>query len=462
MTEFSAKQRAVAADKARDDFYFFTRWMYLQRTGTPWMRAEHHEIIASALMDVYHGKYHFLLINIPPRYGKTEIVKHFVAWTLGRHPDSEYIFSGYSAGLAEDSGWATREIVTHSAYAEIFPDLRINEDRNKRTDWRTTSGGIVYAAGAGATITGFGAGKKRDGFGGATVVDDPLKPEDANSEPTRKSVNNWFPNTIWPRRNSPHTPIIVIMQRLKEDDPSGFLIGGGLGVKFEHICLEALRPDGTALWPRMHTVEALRLMQEAMPYTFAGQYQQQPAPAEGGFFKPDKISIVDAIPFGTRFVRGWDLAATQNDGDWTAGGKIGLMPDGRWLIADIRRFQGAPEDVEAGIRNAAEADGQSVAVELAQDPGAAGKAHVTYLTKQLAGFTVHSTPESGDKITRAEPLASQVNVGNVLMLRDEGWNDKLISEMRMFPNGKHDDQIDALSRGFNALTGGGTWAFGSI
>jgi predicted phage terminase large subunit-like protein len=463
MIEFSAKQRAVAADKAHEDFYFFTRWMHLQRSGTPWLRADHHEVICNALMDVYHGKYHFLLINIPPRYGKTELVKHFVAWTLGRHHHSEYIYSGYSATLAEDSSWATREIVTHPAYREIFPELTINEERNKRSDWRTTEGGIVYAAGAGGTIVGFGAGKKRPGFGGAFIADDPLNPEVANSEAERATTSAWFQRTVATRRNSPHTPLIVIMQRLHEDDPSGFLLAGGLEFKFQHVCLPALREDGTALWPLMHTAEALRGMQHARPYTFAGQYQQSPSPPEGGFFKPDQMQIYRAVPVGTRFLRGWDLAATQGDGAYTAGLKLGVMPDGRWIIADVERLQGSPDRVEAAIVNTAMRDGGSCRVSLPQDPGQAGKAQIAYLTRQLAvaGCAVESSPESGDKVTRAEPFAAQVNVGNVVLLAGE-WNDALIGEMRVFPNGKYKDQVDAGSRAFNSLSGGGSWAFTSI
>ncbi|WP_315378165.1 phage terminase large subunit [Kingella denitrificans] len=91
-------------------------------------------------------------------------------------------------------------------------------------------------------------------------------------------------------------------------------------------------------------------------------------------------------------------------------------------------------------------------ISLPQDPGAAGKAQILYLTRQLAGFAVKSSPESGDKTTRAEPFTAQVNVGNVLVLDDGTWDTAaLVAEMRLFPNGKHDDQIDALSRAFNEL-----------
>jgi predicted phage terminase large subunit-like protein len=456
------KQRAVAAALAQEDLYFFSRWMFLQRRGFKWLRGKQHQIICDALMRVYRGECKRLIINVPPRYSKTELaVINFIAWSLGRHPDSEFIHTSYSGTLAETNTWETRELVSHPAYREIFPNVALRADSLARGDWRTTAGGRVYASGSDGTIIGIGAGKKRDGFGGAIIMDDPHKANEARSDTVRESVIEVFQNTLESRRNSPHTPIILIMQRLHESDLAGWLLAGGNGEKWELVILPAIQEDGTALWPEMHTIEVLRQMQQAAPYTFSGQFQQQPAPPEGGLFKPDAMPTFDAIPFGTRFARGWDFASLHDHGDWTAGGLIGEMPDGRWLIADMARFQGSPDEVEAGIRNAAARDGVGTTVEIPQDPGQAGKYQVAYLTRQLSGFVVHSSPESGDKVTRAEPLAAQVNVGNVCLLRAP-WNNALIAEMRLFPNGKYDDQIDALSRGFNALSGAGTWAFGSL
>ena len=462
MPEFTEKERAVAGHRARDDFYFFTRWMYLQRTGRLWARNWHHQAVADALMRVFRGQTLRLIINEPPRYSKTEQLMNFVAWAEGKEPDSEFIYTSYSGTLAENNSWQTREIVTDPAYRPIFPRLRLNSDKNSRGDWRTEQGGVVYAAGAGGTITGFGAGKKRPGFGGAIIIDDPHKPDEALSDNVRKGVIDWYKNTLRHRLNAPNTPIILIMQRLHEEDLAGWLLAGGSGEKWENVCLPAIQDDGTALWPAMHDIETLQKMARAMPYDFAGQYQQKAAPAAGNLFKPDNIGVVDVIPFGTRFVRGWDFAATDHSmAPATAGMKLGQMPDGRYLIADIRRLQDTPEEVEKALKNCAAADGIGVEIDIPQDPGQAGKSQVSYFIKALAGFVVHSSPESGDKVTRAKPFAAQVNVGNVLMLRAP-WNDSLIAEMRVFPNGRFKDQVDAGSRAFARLSGGGTWSFASV
>jgi predicted phage terminase large subunit-like protein len=263
-------------------------------------------------------------------------------------------------------------------------------------------------------------------------------------------VIDWFQNTLETRKNSPRTPIILIMQRLHEADLAGFLVAGGNGEEWEHVMVPAISETGEALWPAKHSLEQLRVMERSNPYVFAGQYQQRPAPLAGGEFKPDAIGTIDAIPAGTRLVRAWDFAGTDNDGDWTAGAMLGAMPDGRYVIGDMARFRAGPEVVEATLKATAQRDGKNVIVSIPQDPGQAGKGQVRQFTRTLAGFTVSSKPVSGDKITRARPLAAQVNIGNVVMLRGE-WNQALINEMRNFPNGKHDDQIDALSLAFDYL-----------
>ncbi len=449
--EKSEAHRIAAQIEAEQEFYFFARYMFMVRRGFRWRQALHHRIICDALMRVFLGECKRLIINIPPRYSKTELIKEFIAWSLGHYPDSEFIYTSYSGRLAASSSWDVRDLVQVQEYRDIFPGMVLRDDSQARDEWRTTAGGIMYAVGAGGTITGYGAGKHRPGFGGAILIDDPHKADEARSDVIRQGVIDWFQNTLESRKNSPETPIILIMQRLHESDLAGWLLDGGNGEEWEHVCLPALQDDGTALWPEKHTVEDLRRMEAASPYTFAGQYQQRPAPLDGGLFKPDRIEVVDAIPaVPITWVRGWDMASVSDGGDWTAGAKLGKLPDGRYIIADMVRMQEGPDARDAMMVNTAKRDGVSTKISIPQDPGQAGKTQVIYLTRQFAGFRVITSPESGDKVTRAEPFAAQVNVGNVLMLRGP-WNDALINEMRMFPNGSYDDQIDGCSRAFSEL-----------
>ena len=193
-------------------------------------------------------------------------------------------------------------------------------------------------------------------------------------------------------------------------------------------------------------------MEKAKPYVFAGQYRQRPAPPDGGVIKPDLMTIVDAIPLGAvEWCRGWDLGASAS-GDFTAGAKIGRLVDGRYIIAHVAREQFETHQRDMLIKNTATSDGKALKQSLPQDPGQAGKSQVLAFAKLLTGHNVHFSPESGDKVTRATPLASQINAGNVLLLRG-AWNDPFKDECRLFPNGKYDDQVDAAARGFNALLG---------
>jgi predicted phage terminase large subunit-like protein len=451
MRIFNQSEIEAAGLLAREDLYTFSRWMFARRRGYQWIRSNHHKIICDALMRVFNGECKRLIINVPPRYSKTELaVVNFVAWAMGKVPDSEFIHASYSAQLAANNSAQIRSMVQHEDYQRIFPDCTLDSDA--RSHWTTTNGGVMYAAGAGGTITGFGAGKHRDGFGGCVLIDDPHKADEARSDVIRENVIDWFQNTLESRRNSPDTPIVLIMQRLHERDLAGWLLNGGNGEEWDHVCLPAIQEDGTALWEDKHKIEDLRRMEQAAPYVFAGQYMQSPAPAEGGLFKPDQLQVIDALPAQQiTWVRGWDLASTTT-GDYTAGVKLGKLPDGRFIIANVVRIRVGPDERDAAITNTAAVDGFNVKISIPQDPGQAGKTQVLYLTRALSGYRVTSSPESGDKVTRAEPVAAQVNIGNVMMLRGE-WNEQLKDEMRMFPNGANDDQVDGLSRAFSELIG---------
>ena len=446
MIELTDHERAALEMAAPHDLYLYSRYMFAEMRGYKWRQNWHHEAICEKLEQVYNGEIKRLIINIPPRYSKTELaVVNFTSWALGKAPDAEFIHVSYSATLAANNSSKLRSVIQHEAYQRIFKTRLESENKQHLV---TTDQGAFFTTGTGGTLTGFGAGKARADFGGCIIIDDPMKADEARSEVQRENVIDWFQNTLESRTNNRDTPIIVIMQRLHEDDLAGWLLDGGNGEEWEHLCLPAIQNDNTALWPDKHTIAELRVMEQAKPYVFAGQYQQQPAPPSGGVIKPDMIQVVDAIPAGVvKWVRGWDLASSKDEGDFTAGPKLGQLADGRYIIADLVHGQFSVDERDAAIKNTADSDGKKVKISLPQDPGQAGKTQKLYMARNLAGYSLVITPESGDKVTRAEPFAAQINVGNVMMLK-ASWNDALKNEMRMFPNGRHDDIVDGCSRAF--------------
>lgn len=179
-------------------------------------------------------------------------------------------------------------------------------------------------------------------------------------------------------------------------------------------------------------------------------------PTAGMYFTRSDFEVVDAAPACVKWVRAWDQAGTKRDKknkdpDWTAGLKMGKTEDGRYVIADVDRFQENPGTVNRRIKNNADQDGKATRVRLAQDPGQAGKSQARSQTSMLSGYDVSVKPVTGDKETRAKPLSSQVENGNVMVVR-AAWNDAFFTEMENFPDGAHDDQVDAASDAFDELS----------
>ena len=408
--------------------------------------------------DLTAGKRPKLVIQAPPQHGKSVQIIDFIAWLAGQNPDWRQIYTSFSERLGVRANLRLQRLYDSEIYQEIFPGTNINSSRVVTVSGQYLRNREImeYVGRDGffrnTTVRGSVTGESLD----IGIIDDPIRGRaDANSQTIRDAAWDWFTDDFF-TRFSEEAGLLAILTRWHVDDPIGRLIARYPEVKvlsYPAIAEvdEPHRKKGEALFPEHKSLEFLLERKQMMSDgNWLALYQQTPTVFDGGLFKPGVIEIVNAIPAGTRFVRGWDFAATLDGGDWTVGGKLGVMPGGRWIIADIERLQGGPHEVRATVTNTAARDGQTTRIRIPQDPGQAGKAQAVNFTSMLAGHNVTALPVTGDKITRAEPFASQVNVGNVVMLKAD-WNDKLIEEMRMFPNGTHDDQVDALSDAFAEL-----------
>ena len=189
---------------------------------------------------------------------------------------------------------------------------------------------------------------------------------------------------------------------------------------------------------------------------WAAQFQQNPRPRDSTFFKVDRIVIEEAPSLtGGHSVRAWDIAATHTadsaDPDWTVGLKLQRDESGRYLVLDIVRLRGSVHEVNQAVLQTARRDGTQVQIGIPQDPGSAGKFMVQQFATLLAGYNLAFSPETGAKTTRAGPVSAQVEAGNIAAVR-ASWTHAFIEELRDFPNGRKDDQVDAFSRAFSMLT----------
>jgi len=307
----------VSKVKCLKSLLFHTRYFFKHQYNRKFVIGEHHEIICNALERILSGDLKRLIINIAPRYGKTELaVKAFISHGLALNPSAKFIHLSYADDLALDNSETVKDLIQTEAYQQLFPAVQIKKDAKAKNKWYTTQNGGVLARAAGGQVTGFGAGKvdeeedfdewlngieqtgksqleKKFSFGGAIIIDDPVKPEDADQDTIREKVNSRFDSTIRNRVNSRHTPIIVIMQRLHPNDLAGYLQRDGEQDEWEVISLPCLKEDGTSLWPFKHTVTELLAMKQANDIVYERQYNQNPKPKAGLLFPIDDLHFYD-------------------------------------------------------------------------------------------------------------------------------------------------------------------------
>lgn len=281
----------------------FTRYFFKQMQKKKFVIGNHHKLVCEALDRVLRGETKRLIINIAPRFGKTELaVKQFIAEGLAINPRAKFIHLSYSGTLAMDNSVAIKDIVKSEAYQALY-NTQIKDGSDTKNRWETEQGGGVYATSTLGQITGFGAGAvdepgKPYEFAGAIVIDDPIKPEDALSDVVRERVNRRFETTIRNRVNSRNTPIIIIMQRLHENDLCGYLESLEPG-EWEVVSLPCLYTDKEtgetkSLWEFKFTVEELRKLRLTNSFVFDTQYMQNPKPLEGLMY--EHFKTYEAMP----------------------------------------------------------------------------------------------------------------------------------------------------------------------
>lgn len=322
----------------------FTRYFFEVKNNRSFVVGDHHRLICSALDDVLFGRTKKLIINIAPRYSKTELaVKNFIAMGLALNPKSKFIHLSYSDDLVRDNSSEIQNILNEPEYQSYFSALPTSTNSKK---WYTKEGGGLYAVSSSGQVTGFGAGlvdeETKDieeftennsvDFGGAIIIDDPIKPDDALSPVIRTKVNNKFDSTLRNRVNSRNTPIIIIMQRVHEEDLCGFLETQEPGewTILSLPCISVVNGEETALWPFKHSIEELRKLRELNSYVFETQYQQDPKPLQGKMYEIG-FKEYEIIPAGEKVRRCYTDTADEGS-DYLCSIVYDEMPHANYII----------------------------------------------------------------------------------------------------------------------------------
>ena len=396
-----------------------------------------------------------LMLFMPPRHGKSTLASvAFPAWHLGRHPNHEFISCSYSGSLAMNFSRKVRQLLREPVYKNVFEKSRLDKDSQSIESWQTTQGGGYVAAGVGGGITGKGAH--------VMVIDDPVKNrEDAESDNNREATWDWYTSTAYTRL-SPGGGILVILTRWHDDDLAGRLLKQAEEgadqwevIKYPAIAEvdETFRKYGESLHPERYNVDALEQIRKAIgPRDWSALYQQNPVSDEGDYFSRDMIRYYEDedIEYAQlNYYCAWDLAIGQRDrNDYSVGIVVGVDEYDNLFVVDVVR----------GKYDGFELVEQILDLYETWRPGIVGieRGHIEMA---LGPFLQKRTRERGlseayfkdlkvgrrDKEARARAIQGRMQQGMVYFPKDAVWTGTMVAELLRFPNGAHDDQVDALA-----------------
>jgi predicted phage terminase large subunit-like protein len=439
----------------RDLYTFIARTFYELNPETEFKPNWHIEVIADELEKCARGETTRLIINVPPRSLKSQAASvAFPAWLLGQKPSAQIICASYGQDLANKHAMDCRAVLSSGFYRSIFP-TRLSSQRQAVQEFMTTQKGVRLATSVGGVLTGRGAD--------FIIIDDPLKPDEALSETQRNAANDWYDHTLYSRLNDKKTGcIILIMQRLHEDDLVGHVMNQGnwkilrfpaIAEENESYAIQTTlgfrrfrRRVGEALHPDRESLEILQDIRETQgEYNFAGQYQQAPAPLGGGMVKAGWFKTYTANELPPKFemiFQSWDTANKPTElSDYSVCTTWGIKQTHIYLLHVFRRRMDYPALKRAVVEQVVAHQAKEIIIE--------DKASGTQLIQELVHEGVHGVKRyepKMDKIMRMHNVSSTIENGFVHLPEKAEWLPEYLHELTTFPKSKHDDQADSTSQ----------------
>ena len=454
------QKAAIRKERAERSLSVFIRqaWPVIE-PNTPYVHNWHIDLIAEYLQAINDGEINRLLINMPPRHMKSiEATVCYPVWTWTRHPEKRFIKVSYSDSLSREHNVRSRDIILSNWYQENWGSVfSLKNDVNRQNEFQNDHMGLMLSTSTGGALTGKG--------GDVIIIDDPQNPAMANSDAERQSTIDFFRGTLQTRLNNPRKgAFIIIMQRLHENDLSGYVLSEGLG--YIHLCLPAeapervtvsfpksgktiVREEGDIRNPGRFDKAVLSGLKKSLgSLQYAGQFQQIPAPAEGVIFKREWMNNpfqTKSLPYLSVIIQTWDMAFTKSEGSAKVAGLVLGRAGSRIYILDcINDKMNFVESVAAVRRLSAKWPKARAKV---VENKANGPAIVNLLEKEIPGM-VEFNPK-GSKDERAISVTPYFEAGNIWFpdAAEAPWVEDLIRDLLIFPKGVYKDTTDALVQG---------------
>lgn len=498
MTDYELMIAAIRQECEEDQLYF-TRYFFKKRQNIKFKLNFHHYLIAEALERVRLGIDKNLVINVAPGSSKTEVaVINWIARCLALNPWCRFLHISSAEDLVLLNSQTARDIVESGEFQELWP-MHIADDAKAKKRWNVMSGGTkaggVYAVPLGGQITGFRAGRMAPGFQGAILIDDPLKADDAYSPTAIKTANRRLLSTVKSRRATGDTPVVLIMQRLSEKDPTAFIKGGNFPGKWEFLEIPALIDDAYvaklpphiaamvdssvrdekgrfSYWEYKEPLADLLQLEAGLgndadgkkvsKYTFNSQYQQAPIAIGGNIIHGQNFKRVSILPpIKYRKIYADTAQKTKEANDYSVFECWGMGEDGRIYLLDLLRNKWeAPQlrmaaldfwNKQKAVKNLGalrgmmvedKTSGTGLIQEIAQNP--------------IAGIPVKGIERNKDKLTRVMDVVSYIEAGYVCVLDGAPYLSEFFAECEAFTpddSHEHDDQIDPMCDAINDMLG---------